>query len=395
MAEKVDYLIIGNGISGLSAAREIRKNDESGSITMVSSEPYLTYYRVKLTECISKNFSKEEFLVNKEDWYKENSIDVILSKIVEKVDFDNNLVKLDDGVLIKYRKLLLAMGSRPFIPPIAGKFKKGVFALRTLRDLRYIQDYFLSCKKVTVIGGGLLGLEAAWSIKQLNKEVNIINRSSYLLSKQLDEELSRKLEKKLKNLGFNIYLDSSAEEILGENTVNGVKLSGKEIVETNGVLISSGIRSNLDLVRETKLNFDKGIIVDKHLKTNLPNVYAAGDVAEVEGVVLGLWTAGNEQGKIVGSNMTGDNKEYTTPKPYTSLEIGDIKLFSAGNVKKSDKIYEYKEGEDIHHKLFTTNGTITGGILFGDIKEMFKLRKAILDQTQVSDYLKDTDIEFK
>lgn len=392
---KTNYLIIGNGISGLAAANEIRKNDEEASITMVSNESCHTYYRVKLTEYICQDFKEEDLLVNKEEWYEERNINVILNKIVEEVDFDNNLVKLDDGTVIEYNKLLLATGSRPFIPPIAGKFKRGIFALRTIRDLKDIQEYVINCKNITVIGGGLLGIEAAWSIKKLDKEVNIIEHAPYLLSKQLDEELSKKVLKKLENLGFNIYLDCAAEEILGENKAAGIKLSDGKILKTDGVLVSSGIRSNLDLVRDTKIDYNKGIIVDKYLKTNLPNVYAAGDVVEVDGMVLGLWTAGNEQGKIVGTNMTGGSEEYTSPEPYTRLEIGTLKLFSAGDVKEYDKVYEYKEGKDIHHKIFTKQDKITGGILFGDIKEMFKLRKAILEKTHVSDYLKETDINFK
>ncbi len=384
--EKVDYLIIGNGISGLSAANEIRKNDEKGNITIVSKEHYLTYYRVKLTEYICKDFKEEDLLVNKKDWYKEKNINVILGKIVEEVDFNNNLIKLDDGVLIEYKKLLLATGSRPFIPPIAGKFKKGVFALRSIKDLKDIQEYLLNCKNVTIIGGGLLGLEAAWAVKQLNKEVNIVEFAPYLLPKQLDEELSKKLSKKLEKLGFNIYLDSAAEEILGESKVSELKISGGRTFETDSILISSGIRPNLDLVRDTELKFNKGIIVDKYLRTNMPNVYAAGDVVEVDSTVLGLWTVGNEQGKIAGLNMVGGTKEYTLPEPYTRLEIGDIKLFSVGDINGFDKIYEYKKGEEIHHKLFTTNGKITGGILFGDIKDMFKLRKAILDGNHIENF---------
>lgn len=395
MIKNTNYLIIGNGISGLAAANEIRKNDEEAIITMVSNESCHTYYRVKLTEYICKDFKEEDLLVNKEEWYEDRNIEVILNKIVEEINFENNLVKLDDGTIIEYNKLLLATGSRPFIPPIAGKYKRGIFALRTIRDLKDVQEYLSKCKNITVIGGGLLGIEAAWSIKKLNKKVNIVEHSPYLLSKQLDEELSEKLLRYLENTGFNVYLDCAAEEILGENKATGIKLSDGKIFDTDGVLFSSGIRPNLDLVWDTKLHCNKGILVDKYLRTNLPNVYAAGDVVEVDGMVLGLWTVGNEQGKIAGTNMAGGNKEYTSPKPYTKLEIGDLKLFSAGNVKEYDKVYEYKEGKDIHHKIFTNKDRITGGILFGDIKEMFKLLKAILDKTYIYDYLKETDISFK
>ncbi|MCG4565809.1 FAD-dependent oxidoreductase [Anaerosalibacter bizertensis] len=392
--KKVDYLIIGNGIAGLSAAEQIRKNDENGSITMISNEPYFTYYRVRLTDCISKKVEDKELLVKKEEWYKEKNIEVILNKIVEKIDTDNSKIKLDDGKEIEYGKLLLATGSRPFIPPITGKYKKGVFALRTLKDLRYIQNYFSSCENVTVIGGGLLGIEAAYSVKQLDKKVNIIEHSPYLLSKQLDEEISRKLEAKLRDLGFNLYLGCSAEEILGQNIATGIKLDGDRQVSTDAVLVSSGVRPNLDLVRDTKIKCNRGIIVDKYLRTNIDNVYAAGDVAEVENAVLGLWTAGNEQGKIVGGNMTENIKEYISPTPFTTLRIGDISLFSAGNVKEFDKVYEHKGENGIHHKLFTNNDKITGVILFGDLSDMVKAKKAVLENMNVNDYLKNS-VSFK
>lgn len=392
---KVDYLIIGNGIAGLSAAKEIRKNDNVGSITMVSNEPYLTYYRVKLTEYMSKDFNDEDLLVHDDNWYVDNHIETILSKIVERIDTDNNKVVLDDGNEISYEKLLLAMGSRPFVPPIAGKYKKGVFALRNLKDLRYIQNYFSNCEIVSIIGGGLLGLEAAWSIKKLNKTVNVIQHSPFLLSRQLDEEISRKVERKLREEGFNLYLDSSAEEILGETKANGIKLNSDKVIKTDAVLVSSGVRSNLDLIRETNIEYDRGVKVDEYLRTKFGNIYAAGDIAEVGGSVLGLWTASNEQGKIVGGNMTGNEKSYTNPRPYTTLQLGDLSLFSAGDVKDFDRIYEYKEEEkEIHHKLFTTDGKITGVILFGDISPMVKLKKAVVENIDVNEYLKD-GISFK
>lgn len=284
----------------------------------------------------------------------------------------------------------MANGSRPFIPPIPGKYKQGVLALRTLEDLKYIKEYFEKCEDITIVGGGLLGLEAAWSIKQLGKKVNIIDHSPFVLSKQLDEEISRKLEAKLINEGFNFYLDSGAEEILGEDVANGVKLNGNRIVNTDAVLISAGVRSNLDFIRDTPIEFNRGVKVDKHMVTNIDNIYAAGDVAEVEGKVLGLWTASNEQGKIAGQNMTGNMEEYISPKPYTKLEIGDIKLFSAGDVKDFDRVLEYKDDKKgIYHKLFATDENITGAILYGDISGMIKIKNTVVKNLKLEEYLKD------
>lgn len=393
--EKAKYLIIGNGIAGLAAAREIRANDEEGAVVMVSSEPTLTYYRVKLTEYISKDFADEDLLVSKENWYQDKNIKVILRKFVEYVDIENNRVKLDDGQEVEYEKLLVATGSRPFIPPINGKYKEGVFALRTLKDLHYIKDYMKSCEEVSVIGGGLLGLEAAWSLKQLGKEVSIIEFAPYLLPRQLDKEIANKLEEKLSEMGFKVYLSSQAEEITGEGTATGIKLNGERNIKADAILVSSGIRPNLDLVRDTTIEYDKGIKVDKHLKTNIENVYAAGDVVEIGKMVLGLWTAGNEQGKIAGANMTGKELEYNHPKIFTTLQIGDIELFSAGIINDFDKVYEYKdEKEDIHHKIFTKDGKIVGVILFGDLKQINALRNAVISNIDVEEYI-EKDSRFK
>lgn len=387
--DKVKYLIIGNGIAGLAAAREIRKLDGEGNITMVTSEPYLTYYRLKLTECLSKNFEREELLVNDEDWYKEKNIKVLVSKIVEDLNVEENEVTLDDSSKIKYEKLLLATGSRPFIPPIKGKYKQGVLALRTIDDVRYIKAYFDRCEDIAIIGGGLLSLEAAWYLNTLDKNINLIVRSPYLMTKQIDEDISEELEEKLIEKDINIYLNSNTEEILGKTKVNGIKLDNGEKIKADKILFSTGIIPNIDLVRGTPIKYNKGIIVDKTLKTNIDNIYAAGDVAEVDGKIIGLWTSSNEQGKIAGSNMVGKYKEYTEAKPFTTLRLDDIKIFSMGDIDRFDKIYEYKDDDGtIHHKIFTTGGKITGGILSGDIKDMGKLRKAINENMDISSYFK-------
>ena len=392
--DKTKYLIIGNGIAGLSAAREIRKNDSEGTITMVSNEEYLTYYRLKLTKSLSKDTDPSELIINKKSWYDERNIKVILSKIVERIDTSDNTIVLDDSKIIKYEKLLIATGAKPFIPPIHGKFKEGVFALRTLKDLGYIKEYILNKDRVTIIGGGLLGLEAAWALKELGKQVNIIEFAASLLPRQLDKELGDKLAEKLETQGMKVYLPYSVDEIIGESKATGITVNNGEIIKSDAILVSSGISPNLDLVRETDILFHKGIKVDANLRTNIENVYAAGDVVEFDNKVIGLWTTSNEQGKIAGANMAGSNEEYNHPKLFASLNIGNIDIFSAGDIQVFDEVYQYIDlSKDIHHKLYTRDGKITGVILFGDIKELNNLRNAVFSNMRVEEYLK-TGISF-
>lgn len=382
--KKVEYLIIGNGIAGLSAAKEIRKNDKDGNILMISKEPYLTYYRPRLTNGIYEGIKAEDILVHKDKWYEDNNIQVLLNRHVNRIDVENNKVELSQGEEIGYKKLLLATGSQPYVPPIKGNINQEVLALRTLDDLEYFRHQLKEWRSVTVVGGGLLGLEAAWSIKKLGKKVKIVEFAPYLLVKQLDQEISGKLENRLIDEGFEIYLSSTIEEVLNDGTA---VLNGGRRFKTDGILYSIGVRPNLDLVKEAGIKYDRGVIVDKYLKTNIDNIYAAGDVIEKDGIVLGLWTLANEQGKVAGANMTGKLVEYIWPQPFTMLKLGDIQLFSIGDIKGYDKVYEIKENNNIHHKYFAKDGRLIGGILFGDTKDMAKLKKGVFNGEKIESYL--------
>lgn len=385
---QLSYVIIGNGIAGLSAAETIRKRDENADITIVTNEEYLTYYRVKLSHYISKTFDDEEFVVHNEKWYQDKRIKVLLKTIVEGLDVENNAITLDNGKKLTYDKLLIANGSRPFIPPVQGKYKKGVFALRSLNDLKYAKNYLSYCKDITVIGGGLLGLEAAWSIKELGKNVNVVEFFPYLLPRQLDEELSKVFTNKLEERGLRLHLGAAVEEILGNTVVEGIKMKDNNEFKTDGVLFSAGIRPNLDLVRNTNIKYDKGILVDDGMRTNIDHIFAAGDVAEVNGVVLGLWPVAVEQGKIAGENMVGGEKVYKLPQSHTFTNIGDLSVFSAGNIQDFDKtLMEEENQQEKIYKLYIKENQLTAGALIGDTSKMLKVKKAVNNRTDISHQL--------
>lgn len=385
--KSVKYLIVGNGIAGLSAAKEIRKKDKESSITIISTETYLTYYRIRLTEALEKGIEEEDLIIHDENWYRDNNIEIILATKVETLNETESKVILENGKEIGYVKLLLSTGGKPFTPPIKGNEKEGVFTLRTLKDLKTIRDYIKDKEDIIVIGGGLLGLETAWALKERGKNVSVVEFAPYLLPRQLDEELGKKLEEKLINNGLNIFVPALAKEILGDSKAEKIELDTGEILKADAVVISTGIRADIDIVKDTSLNIDKGIIVDKNLKTNIENIYAAGDAAEFNGEIVGLWTTSMDQGKIAGANMTGDSLEYEGIKPFTRLSLNDIKIFSAGDLSKYDEIYLEGEIDDKYKKIFTKENKIIAGILFNDLKEMNNLKEAVFSNKELEQYI--------
>lgn len=383
----MNYIIIGNGIAGLSAAEEIRKNDDLGKIILISGEEYLTYNRVKLSHFISReDYALKDLLVHDTNWYKDRKIEVLLNTKVISIDTKLKKVITDNKGAFKYDKLLIANGSSPFIPPISGVDKKGVFTLRTVDNLKEVQEYMKNINTVSVVGGGLLGLEAAWSLNKLGKKVNIIEFAPYLLPRQLDEEIGRYLQQQLEKEGLNFYFNAAAEEFQGDKSLKGIKFKDGRIVESDLALISTGVRSNITIAEGTDIKVERGIIVDEHMSTNIEDVYAAGDIAQFDGMVLGLWSAATDQGKVAGANMLGNRQEYKMPKPATTLLIGDIKMFSVGNVNDGEKEIKI-QNENYFHKLFLDNGKLIGGVLTGDIKKMIALKKAVNENRNLSEIL--------
>lgn len=388
MNDNKHYVIIGNGVAGLSAAEEIRKRDKTGKITIITDEKYLTYYRIKLSEAISKDFSDNALFIKDADWYNENKIELILENRVEKIDIENKKVYISNKETMNYDKLLIATGSRSFIPPIEGSDKKGVFALRSLKDLDNIKSHLKNCEVVTVLGGGLLGLEAAWAFKNADKDVDVVEFFPQLLPRQLDEKTSNKFSEILKEKDFKLHLGVAAEEILGEEVASEIRLSDGTSLKTDAILISAGVRPRLDIVEGTEIECDKGIKADKYMQTNIKDIYVAGDVAELDGKVIGLWGISSEQGKVAGANMAGEKVEYKLPELNTMLRVADCSIFSAGDIFDYDTACEGEsEDNNSNYRLYITNGKITGGIILNDINKAPKLRKAIYEKRDITEFI--------
>ena len=380
-----NYMVIGNGVAGATAAENIRKQDKEGNITMVTDEDSPFYYRVRLNEYICGDITEQGLIVKGEQWYKDQHIDLKLNTRIVGADSREKVIITENNRRLSYDSLLIATGSHSFVPPIKGSEKSGVFALRSIRDARDISAWANDIEEVVLIGGGLLGLEAGNALLKLGKKVMVVEFFPRLLPRQLDVEGARRLQVIMEEMGFSFRLDARTEEITGDDRVDGVLLEGGETLSAEMVIVSAGVRPNLELTEPLGVDYDKGIKVDGHLRTNQPDIYAAGDVAEFKGMPYGIWPAATEQGKIAGINMAGGDIVYEGTTMANTLKVVGVDLASAGNIDAENE-FEFRTvtDEKVYKKVVIENDQIIGCIMLGDTKGFNKITKAMSEKQDVS-----------
>lgn len=378
------YVILGNGAAGLNAAKAIRERDKTGSITMVSGEEYRTYNRPMLTKSLMADLEIGQIQVETEKWYEDNRIFQVLGRKVVSVDTEEKEVILSDGIKLKYTKLVYALGSECFIPPIPGHEKAGVAAIRTLEDTRRISAMLPDTKQAVVIGGGVLGLEAAWELKKAGCAVTVLELAPMLMGRQLDANAGDMLKYIAECAGIQIHTGVQIAEITGEDCVTGVKLGTGEVFPAQLVIVSCGVRANTEVAKDMGIHVDRAVVVDGRMWTNLSDVYACGDCAQFEGVNYAIWPQAVEQGKVAGANAAGDTAEYTQVPAALSFHGMNTALYAAGdNGKNPNLLYKTVEMQDKskkqYEKLYFLNGKLCGVILIGDVSKMGRMT-ALLEQ---------------
>jgi nitrite reductase (NADH) large subunit len=393
------YVIVGNGVAGTTAAETIRKNDAQGSITIVTDEDLPFYWRIQLNEFIAGEKDEQGLLAKKERWYEDQKIDLKLQTRIIGGNAQERFVVTENKEEIPYDSLLIATGSHSFIPPIKGSDQTGVFALRSIRDARAISEWADKTKEVVLIGGGLLGLEAGNALRKRGKKVMVVEFFPRLLPRQLDNEGAQKLQAIMEEMGFSFRLGAKTEEIAGGNEIEGVQLEGGETIPAQMVVISAGVRPNLELAEALGLEADKGIKVDEYLRTKHPDVFAAGDVAEYRGMPYGIWPAAMEQGQVAGMNMVGKDSAYHGTTMANTLKVVGVELASAGEIDVDHK-FESKVvvGEKIYKKLVLENDRIVGCIMLGSKKgfnQIADLMSAKRNVAEVKDQVLSEEFDFK
>jgi len=380
------YLIIGNGVAGTTAAESIRKEDPTGPITLITEEDLPFYYRIRLPEFVAGTITEERLLAKKPEWYAEQKITLLTSQRAISIDHQAKNVSTGSDGPLPYDRLLLATGSHSFVPPIKGAGLAGVFTLRGIGDARAIRTHASQTERVVVIGGGLLGLETGQALRTLGKQVTIVEFFPRLLPRQLDAEGASRLKQIMETrLGFSFRLAARTMEIAGENGVTGVVLESGEALPCEMVILSAGVRANLDLAIALGLDHDKGILVNERMETSLAGIFAAGDVAEFGGQApSGIWPTALQQGKIAGINMAGGTAVYTGTTMANILKVVGIDLATAGEIDADNRYEAHITATDsTYRKIVTDNKKIIGCILLGDTSDYGKLTKAITEKAEL------------
>ncbi len=387
MEQELYYCIIGNGIAGLSAAEVIRQKDAHHTVGIIGAEPYLTYNRLLLSHHLGDDITPESLYIHPQQWYDEKNIKVLTHTRVLDIDTNSHFLKTNTGV-IQFTKLIIASGSYSFIPPLEGIDKQGVFALRTMDNLLEINRAIKQSHKAIVIGGGVLGLEAAWALKQKGLDVTILEFFPRILPKQMDQEGSDILTTIIEQRGIKLYTGVETAAIRGAATASGVILKDGRSIEADLILFSSGVRPHLEFVKSSPIHINKGIVVDSYLCTNVPGIYAAGDVAEYNGTLPGIWPVANAQGKVAGANAAGETKEYIAMPPSNTLKVMDINCFSVGEIQnESGKLEEIKYKSDSeYYKFFIDDNRLVGAIMLGEITKAMKVRSLIEQKKDIREY---------
>jgi flavorubredoxin/NADPH-dependent 2,4-dienoyl-CoA reductase/sulfur reductase-like enzyme len=388
--EALTILIVGNGLAGLSAAKEARIRNKKAVIKMITEEDHITYNRPMLIDYVLDDYDADHFIIEQTMWYEEENIDVLYDTSVTKVDNINKTLQTSKGELT-YDKLILANGSHCFVPPITDIKSEGVYVLKDIKDAHTIMDAMKDVKDVAIIGGGLLGLEAADTFNILGKNVTVFEVSNALVPMQLDETAGCYLKSIIEAKGVKVITEACISHIAASDKAEGVVLQNGDIYDAQLILVSTGIRSNMGLIKEAA-ETNRGVVVNDKMETSLPDIYAAGDVAEYDGMIAGLYQTAIEQGKVAGSNAVGDDRTFSYTLAAAQFSNFEIDFFSVGETVEDENMSSVIVNDLEHGKysrLFFRKDILVGGLLFGDMSKSIKIINGIKREALRADFTRE------
>lgn len=388
--KKEQLVVIGNGMAGVACVEEILKLDlHRYEITIFGKEKHPNYNRVLLSSVLTGEKKLEDIVLNDFNWYEENRIKLITGQRITGLQRGLHVAICEDGTEVPYDKLILATGSVPFIPNIPGTEKEGVMSFRDISDCERIRQASQKFKKAVVIGGGLLGLEAAYGMLKLGMETAVVHLMGSLMERQLDRASSDFLKEDLEGMGIKIHLGRETSAILGGSKVEALKFKDGSIIDTDVVVMSAGIKANTELAESCGIYCEKGILVSDTMQTYDPSIYAAGECVQHRGKTFGLVAPIFEQAKVLANHLAGDGRlAFKDQAVSTRLKIPGIELYSAGNTSGHsgvDSIEYIDKGKKKYKRLFIRDNQIEGIILYGDTADSTRLFQYLIEGRDISE----------
>jgi len=387
-------VVLGGGIAGVTAADFVRRNHPDCEVHVVGLEAHPLYNRMGISRVVYGRSAMQGLYLLKDEWYEQHQITAWLNTQAQRIDLAHRQVHLATGVRLAWDRLIIATGSRCMVPKIDGYGMPGSFVLRDAGDAMAIRAFKQQqhARTAVVAGGGLLGLEAAYALHQLGLGVAVLERSGRLLRKQVDEPCSERLTAYFENLGIRIVHNAETAAVEGDGRVQRVRLKDGRVLNTDMLLVAVGIQPNKELAWVAGIEVKRGIVVDDHMRTSVPDVYACGDVAEHAGQTLGLWTTAVGQAEAAAVNATGGDREFPFTPPAVILKGTGIDMTAAGRVnpdpKRGDQvILAPAEGYTYGKLVIAADGKLAGGILLGRPDDAPKLLAGVKQELDLSDRL--------
>jgi len=369
---KQKLVVVGNGMAGMRAVEELLKiAPDMYDITVFGDEPYPNYNRIMLSPVLANEQTIDDIILNTREWYAENNITLHTSARVNKIDRKARTVTAEDGTTVPYDRLLLATGSKPFILPIPGADLQGVLGYRDIKDTDDMIEAAKTHKHAVVIGGGLLGLEAANGLKIQGMEVTVVHKNEWLLERQLDKVSGKMLQKSLEARGLTFLLQKDTEQLIGKDgRVVAVRFKDGQEIPADLVVMAVGIRPNYALAASAGIHCNRGIVVNDTMQTYDPRIYAVGECVSHRGITYGLVAPLFEMAKVCATHLANFGIGlYKGSVTSTKLKVTGIDLFSAGDFMGGDDAEEillHDAVGGVYKKLVIKDDTIIGAVLYGD-----------------------------
>lgn len=363
-------VIVGNGMAAMRLVEELAQRALGRyAIAVIGEEPRLAYNRVLLSSVLAKEVSHAEVELKPALWWQSRGVTLLYGHSVTAVDPAIRRVRLANGATLPFSKLVLATGSRPIRLGVPGMDLPGVMTFRDLGDVAAMDAAAKRGTKAVVIGGGLLGLEAAYGLAKAGAEVSVVHLMDRLMERQLDARAAAMLKDVLEMRGITVHLNAETKAIHGRKQVEAVSLADGRELTADLVVVAAGIRANTDLARTADLEINRGIVVDDRLRTSKPDIYAIGECAEHRGICYGLVEPAYEQARVLAGHLVREDVRYAGSVLATNLKVSGVNVFSAGDFlggSGTEQIVLSDVGLGTYKKLVIADGRLVGAVLFGD-----------------------------